>query len=113
MYYYIYRSIKKSGSSTTIASTILLYSTFQGFNVIAILKMFKILEFFNLALIITLFVTIILLNVSMTYRKNGLNKITEIFEGYPEEQHKKNWSLTLGYMIGSFLMVIIVGVVMA
>lgn len=113
LYYYIYRSIKKSGSNTITASTILLFSTLQGFNIIVILKLFKFLEFFNHALIVILFITIIILNVSLTYRKDGLNKIMEIFEGYPEEQHKKNWNLTLGYMIGSILMVIIVGAVTA
>lgn len=113
LYFYIHRSIKKSGSNTSVASTILLFSTLQCFNILVLLKLFKLLGLFSPKLVFSIYLLVIVTNVIVTFRKNGLNKMIEAYADCSEERHKKNWMLTLGYMLGSFFLIIIVGITLA
>lgn len=105
--------MQKSGNNAPAISSALVFATLQCFNILVLLKIFeklldfKILEMFNDEIVAAFSICLVVLNSVFVINKKSIEPIFKKLDSISEEQHKKNWHLTLSYMIGSFLMVLI------
>ena len=117
LFYYMYKSIEKNDKLTPIWTTASWFALIQLFNlgvlVISIGMVFNyhILQTIGKSLFIGGFIVLMLINVIFVNNKKVFHKILNTYEDKSEDIHRKNWYITVAYIVVSFLLVFVIVII--
>jgi cytochrome c biogenesis protein CcdA len=110
LFYYIYKSLKRSNSLNPIETAAMILALSISFNIGVItytidkLLKLNLLEKITSVYLLVIFISFMIINIIYINYKNRFKSILKLYQNKEEHYHKKSWKITLIYLIFSFLL---------